>query len=314
MNSLQQIIQQTVPPDMVAFNEPMSCHTSFKIGGPADVLLTPGTMEELLSCLQIIKEYRLPHFFLGGGTNILVSDKGIRGVIIHTGKLNRISTTADGTLTAQAGAQVEHVCNAAAESGLSGLEFICGMPGSIGGALWMNARCYGGSLSDILDSATVITRNFELETVQYNTSDFGYKRSPFQTMQGCIWDVTLKLSVGDQGEIRSKMSENQQDRKEKGHYSYPSAGSLFKNNREFGAPTGRILDDLGLKGKRIGGAAIAPYHANIFINENNATACDVLSLIRLAVETAFEKKQLRLEPEVRLVGEWQREELAFLHT
>jgi UDP-N-acetylmuramate dehydrogenase len=311
MNSWTQLLADEIPSALIRCDEPMSLHTSFRIGGPADLFLTPRSYEELQLCLRVVKEQALPCFLLGGGTNVLVSDRGIRGVVIYTGRLAAVSVSGS-TLIAQSGAEVAGVCWAAAQQGLSGVEFLHGLPGTIGGAVWMNARCYGGSLSDVLVKAEIIDENLEIQSVSCDGSQFGYKRSPFQTMSGCIWQVTLQLQPGDRDEIYRLMHKNQADRVEKGHFRAPSAGSLFKNNRDFGAPTGRIIDELGLRGREAGGAAIAPYHGNIFINRNNATARDVLSLIRLAMETAARERNIRLEPEVRLVGDWQPEELAFL--
>jgi len=311
MTRMQQHDLAELPSEVVRYDEPMAGHTSFQIGGPADLFLAPRTYEELQGCLRLVQKSGLPYFLLGGGTNILVSDRGIRGVVISTTELKAIRVT-EGILTAQTGATVESVCEAAEKHGLAGVEFLYGMPGTIGGAVWMNARCYGGSISDVLQRVKVIDSSLKRVTVANDPALFGYKRSPFQQMRSCIWEVSLKLEEGDRDSLRQAMAQNLADRKEKGHFTAPSAGSLFKNNREFGAPTGKIIDDLGLRGTVAGGAAIAPYHGNIFINQDNATAKDVLSLIRLAVETAWHEKNIRLEPEVRLVGDWAAEELAFL--
>jgi len=311
MTSWQTAIAQDLPPELVRFDEPMARHTSFCIGGPADLFLTPRSYRELLLCLDAVKKHGPPCFILGGGTNILVSDRGIRGVVIFTGELAAVEVEGD-VLVAQTGALVDEVSRVAERHALSGLEFICGMPGSIGGAVWMNARCYGGSIADVLEQTEVIGEDLSLSVVACDPSMFGYKRSPFQAMSGCIWRVRLRLTRGERGEILRKMEQNRQDRVAKGHYIAPSAGSLFKNNRDFGAPTGKIIDELGLRGATVGGAAIAPFHGNIFINQGNATAGEVLALIRLAVETAERERHIRLEPEVRLVGDWRPEELAFL--
>lgn len=311
MNTMQQKICGDLPREIIRLDEPMSEHTSFRIGGPADVLLTPGSYRELLLCLEAVKKHALPCFLLGGGTNILVSDRGIRGVVIATGGLAEI-TVAGEILVAQTGARVEEVCRAAAEHSLSGVEFIHGMPGSIGGAVWMNARCYGSAIADVLAQVEVVEEGLSLTTVSCDPEQFAYKQSPFQTMSGCIYQVSLQLARGDRETICRKMEENHRDRVEKGHFRAPSAGSLFKNNREFGAPTGKIIDELGLRGATVGGAAIAPFHGNIFINQDKATAMDVVSLIRLAVETARRERNIRLEPEVRLIGDWRPEELSFL--
>lgn len=311
MGGWRQRVAALLPVELVRFDELMANHTSFRIGGPADLFLAPRSYDDLLRCLELVKANGLACFLLGGGTNILVSDRGIRGVVISTAGLDRISVAGDG-LTAQAGARVEDVCLAAAEHGLSGVEFIHGMPGSIGGAAWMNARCYGNSIAEVLERVDVVGEDLSLVHVECDPAQFDYKRSPFQAMSGCIWQVHLRLKKGDRQTIYRKMEENRRDRVEKGHFKSPSAGSLFKNSREFGAPTGKIIDELGLRGITSGGAAIAPFHGNIFINQNNATAMDVLSLIRLAVETAMRERSIRLEPEVRLVGDWRPEEISFL--
>lgn len=311
MTRMQRHDVSGLPAEVVRYDEPMAGHTSFNIGGPADLFLAPRNYGELLACLKLVHNSDLPYFLLGGGTNILVSDRGIRGAVISTTALAEI-TVVGYQLVAQAGATVERVCEVAEEHGLGGIEFMYGMPGTIGGAVWMNARCYGGSISDVLRQATVIDSSFHKEAVTYDPELFGYKRSPFQKMKSCIWEVSLQLEEAERSELRMVMDYNMADRVEKGHFTAPSAGSLFKNNREFGAPTGQIIDELGLRGTVAGGAAIADYHGNIFINQHQATAKDVLSLIRLAVETAWSERCIRLEPEVRLIGDWSAEELAFL--
>ncbi|MFV0436482.1 MAG: UDP-N-acetylmuramate dehydrogenase [Desulfopila sp.] len=300
-----------LPGELVRFDEPMARHTSFRIGGPADVFLTPRSYDELALCLRAVTSIDLPYFLLGGGTNILVADRGVRGVVITTAGLDRIEVAGE-TLAVQAGARVTDVCRAAAEHDLAGLEFINGMPGTIGGAVWMNARCYGHAIGDVLSRVEVLADDLTLATVSCDPGQFSYKHSPFQAMTGCICQVWLDLTRGDRRTIRRTMAENHRDRVAKGHFQAPSAGSLFKNNRQFGAPTGKIIDELGLRGATVGGAAIAPFHGNIFINQDNASAADMLALIRLTMETVAERCRIRLEPEVRLVGEWLPEELAFL--
>lgn len=291
------------------FDEPMSAHTSFEVGGPADVMLVPGSMEELATCLEVCRTLDCRPFLLGGGTNLLVSDRGVRGIVVKLGGLNTVHIKGN-RLIAEAGATVEKVCQKAEAASLSGVEFLYGMPGTIGGALWMNARCYGGEISDCFVQAEVLTADGALQVVPYSENDFAYKKSPFQQIDGCIISVELELVPGIGGHIREKMESNRSDRKQKGHYRAPSAGSLFKNDRSFGAPTGQILDDLGLKGHVSGGASIASFHGNIFINNGTACAGDILDLIILAFETARKERNILLEPEVRLVGDWAPGELA----
>lgn len=306
---LQQIIGRFLPTVTARFDEPMSGYTSFQVGGPADVLLIPRSVEELCDCLTVCRQEGLDLFLLGGGTNLLVSDRGIRGVVLLLTGLADIRV--EGTrVIASAGASVEKVCEVAAAHDLSGMEFLSGLPGTIGGALWMNARCYGGEMSELCVSAGLLTPDGEQRRIIADPNDFSYKISPFQTMDGCITEVVLQLQKGEQQAIRAAMKTHCDDRVQKGHFQAPSAGSLFKNNREFGAPTGKILDELGLRGRVSGGAAIAPFHANIFINNGNAKAADILDLIVQAFETVRIERGLLLEPEVRFVGEWRSDELA----
>lgn len=309
---LRQLITAGLPSVKALWDEPMAKHTSFRIGGPADALLVPGSYGELRGCLSFLHENGLPFFLLGGGTNLLVSDRGVRGVVVQTTALDRV--VVDGArLVVQSGASVAKVCERALDHGLSGLEFLHGMPGTIGGAVWMNARCYGGSVSDVFVCGTVIVPPDRELVVGRDESQFGYKISPFQTIDGCIKEVVLGLKEGRREEIRVRMQQNYEDRVKKGHFRAPSAGSLFKNDRRFGAPSGQILDELNMRGRVSGGAEISSYHANIFINRDNASAADVLDLIIAAQQAARKARQICLEPEVRFVGEWLADELAPLN-
>lgn len=309
IDTLQQTIRHLLPAVEVRIDEPMSAFTSFQVGGPADIMLIPRSVKELSDCLTVCRQEGVEIFLLGGGTNLLVSDRGIRGVVLLLTGLAEIRVEGM-QIFASAGAPVEKVCEVAADHGLSGMEFLYGLPGTIGGALWMNARCYGGEMSELCVSAGLLTPDGESHRIIPDKKDFSYKKSPFQGVPGCITDVVLQLLEGEQQDIRAAMQLNFEDRAQKGHFLAPSAGSLFKNNRAFGAPTGKILDELGLRGRVSGGAAIAPFHGNIFINNDNATAVDILDLIVLSVETARAKLNILLEPEVRFVGEWSEEELA----
>ncbi len=296
------------------FSEPMSRHTSFAIGGPADLMLAPVTLAELQACITYCRSQDLSFFLLGGGSNLLVADRGIRGVVLNLTGL--VGITAHGcTLCAQAGTPVTKVAEEAARRNLSGLEFLYGLPGTIGGAAWMNARCYGKEIGDRLVSATMLSPDGECFTFNCEQEKFSYKKSPFQTMEGCIVALELALeclAVGSENNIWQTMEAYLADREQKGHFRAPSAGSLFKNDHSFEAPTGKILDELGLRGTVCGGAAIADFHGNIFINNGDATAADVLALMVQAVNLAHQKRGITLEPEVRLVGDWLPEELAQL--
>lgn len=287
------------------FNEPMSGHTTFKTGGPADIFVKPAGPGELNAVLNAVKtsgEPELPLFILGGGANLLVADEGIRGIVIDMGNIDDISTGADGLLICGAGATVDAAAEAAYSASLSGMDSFYGMPGTIGGGIWMNARCYGRSFSDILKSVTFINDAGVLKTIETSPEDFGYKQSPFQQMQSVIVEAAFRLEQANAEQIRTCMKNNREDREKKGHYAAPCAGSVFKNNRAFGDPSGTIIDSLGLRGKKIGGAAISDQHANIIINCGNAKSIDIYELINYTRAEVLDAYGWELEPEIQLIG------------
>jgi len=281
----------------------MSAHTSFRIGGPADLYLACRSVAEVSSIVAACKNESLPFFLLGGGTNILVADRGIRGAVVDLNTLKGCEV--DGTLlSARCGTPISDVAELARERGLSGLEFAYSLPGSLGGAVWMNARCYDRQISDVLEYVEFLDEQGVVRRESITLSQWAYKVSPFQAGGRVILSAGMRLVPGDRAAITALMEEHRADRERKGHFLYPCAGSVFKNNRDFGAPTGKIIDTLGLKGRRIGGAQIAPFHGNIIINTDNATAADVRTLIRVIEDEVEKRLGFRLEREVLLVGEW----------
>ncbi len=291
----------------VTFDEAMSQHTTFRVGGPADVYIRPATVADVAETLQIGRELHVPVFTLGGGANILVSDAGIRGIVMDMRSFADISVDESGEgIRARVGAGLP-VSDAAADlahRGLAGLDFLYAMPGSVGGAVWMNARCYGSSIIDVLSSVDMVTRGGVAKTYEPREGDFAYKVSPFQTNGAVILSATLRLRSEEPAAIWARMREHEEDRSTKGHFSGPSAGSVFKNNREFGSPSGKIIDSLGLRGHQIGGARISDQHANIIINTGNATAADIRALIEHVETRVQEQLGLRLEREVLYAGDW----------
>lgn len=285
----------------------MAPHTTFGIGGPADIFIGIASVAELAKVIATLNHEGIPQFTLGAGANILVGDKGIRGAVLDLSGLAWARTTGSG-ISAGAGISVDRLCEHALAFELEGLENFYGMPGSLGGALYMNARCYEKDFSEFIETITAISPSGTLEAIHPQPGQWSYKKSPFQP-EGAwsgwiIAGATLKLFSGKAEHIAGIMRSRKLDRMAKGHYRMPSAGSVFKNNRSFGKPTGLILDDLGMKGAKIGGAAISPWHANIFINEGNASANDMRALIRMAQEKTFSAYGFRLEPEVLFVGEF----------
>jgi len=289
-------------------NEPMSRHTSFRIGGPADVFVSPRNLEELSRVYSFCLSEEVPFFLLGGGANLLVADRGIRGAVIDLAGLQGcgLEPGAPGpVLWAWAGTPMSRVCEEALRLSLNGLEFIYSMPGSVGGSVWMNARCYGTSVSEVLAWVEILDEEGRPQRLEPRQGDFGYKRSPFQERRAVLLRAGFRLQPGERETIRAGMEDRREDRQRKGHFLYPCAGSVFKNNPRFGSPTGQLLDSLGLKGLAVGGARISPLHANIIVNTGGARAQEVLELIRLSEDRAREELGLELEREILLVGDWQ---------
>lgn len=319
METLWQIAQKiNTEQCSVTFNEPMSAHTTFRIGGPADIFLKPRSVEALASVLTILKSARVPVFLLGGGANILVADQGIRGAVIDTCLLSSVrvlesssknaTPSSSSRIYAECGASVSTLCLEALVQNLSGLENFYGMPGSVGGAIYMNARCYEDDISLHINEITAINPEGEIVSLPARTMQWSYKRSPF--MRGGAFAGYIvaagwfSLEQGEPLQIAARMRSRMEDRMHKHHFDYPSAGSIFKNNRDLGKPTGKILHELGLRGYRIGNAAISPWHANIFINLGGATARDMRALILHAQAVVLAATGWKLEPEVLFIGEF----------
>ena len=202
------------------------------------------------------------------------------------------------------GTSVDGLTFRLAERGLSGLEFLAGMPGSVGGAVWMNARCYEKSVSDVLLETEILDENYERQRIPFNVEDFSYKKSPFQTREVLILSARFAVQFGESPDIHKEIAGYRQNRTDKGHYRFPSAGSVFKNNHAFGDPSGRIIDQLGLRGLSIGGAQVAPWHGNIIINTGNAVAGDIRVLMDEVRRRVKEERGFELESEILFVGDW----------
>jgi len=287
----------------VKLHEPMSRHTSFQIGGPSDIYTVPADEADVVLIAGVAHSEEVPLFVLGAGANILVSDKGIRGIVMDMSRFTDIEVKGQ-NLHSGAGAEISVAAEIAAQHSLSGLEFIYKMPGSVGGALWMNARCYGQSISEVPGTVHYLDEALMHQILSLPDPRFAYKKSPFQGSSTILLSLDLMLQTADHAAIWTRMQEVQDDRRSKGHFEHPSAGSVFKNNRSFGMPSGKILDELGLRGLQRGGAQIAPFHANIIINNGTASAEDVRGLILHAQKIAYEKRNIVLDPEIRLVGDW----------
>lgn len=278
-------------------NEPMKLHTSFKIGGNADVYVKVKTSSELCSVLKECRESDIDYIILGNGSNILVDDEGIRGAVIRLdGEFRQISLIDENTVFCGAGASLASLCKFAHKCGLSGLEFAWGIPGSVGGAVFMNAGAYGGEMKDVVHSVSHITPDGKIGRTEKADLGFGYRTSVFKTNNCIITGVTLKLKKGSMDEIRDKMDDFLGRRSSKQPLEYPSAGSVFK--RPEGNYAGALIEQCGLKGKTHGGAQVSEKHAGFIINKNNATAHDVKELIREVQHTVFDKTGYDLECEL----------------
>jgi UDP-N-acetylmuramate dehydrogenase len=290
------------------YGEPMSAHCTFAVGGPADCFLSPsgeGFPDFAASLAARCRSEGIPLFVLGGGANIVPADSGIRGFVLCTEGWAGTTASGNSGLRFLSGTVMDEAAEAALESGLSGLEFLAGMPGSVGGAVRMNARCYGSEISDVLSTTEIVDLSGEVPTptsVPANPADFGYKKSPFMDGKSLILSASFALKPGNPAQIRETMEKHRRDRREKGHYRLPSAGSAFKNNPAFGSPTGKIIDGLGLRGLRIGGAAVAQWHGNIIVNDGGATAGDIKALVDKISVRVMEATGFALEPEILFVG------------
>jgi len=281
-------------------DEPMKNHTTFKVGGPADYFAMPATLSELKRLIQLAKEEKLPLTVIGNGSNLLVLDKGIRGLVICTTEMKDI--TVDGQeITASCGVSLAALAAKAREYGLTGLEFASGIPGTVGGGIVMNAGAYGGSLSDCAVETLCLDLNGELKTFRSEEQKFGYRESAFAKGDLIVVQSKFDLHKGIAEEISALMSELNARRRDKQPLEMPSAGSTFK--RPEGHFAGKLIEDANLKGFRIGGASVSEKHAGFIINDQNGTAEDILAVIRHCREVVLEKFGVTLEAEVKIIGE-----------
>jgi UDP-N-acetylmuramate dehydrogenase len=280
-------------------NEPMKNHTGFKTGGNADIFIEAGDTHSLSALLETAKALQVPVFILGKGSNLLVSDKGIEGAVISLSGLSEIKIEGE-NVTAGAGASLTALCVAVAKEGLHGLEFAYGIPGTVGGGLFMNAGAYGGEMADVVTSAQFITPEGDAGVIEKSDMALGYRTSCFKQNRNVITRVSFKLKKGDKTEILNKMNELMGKRRDKQPLEYPSAGSTFK--RPEGNFAGALIEECGLKGKSVGGAEVSQKHAGFVINKNGATTDDILNLMELIKNTVRENKGVELEPEVIFVG------------
>ena len=281
--------------------EPMTQHTTFRVGGPADVLVTPSA-EELPEIVALCQKFGVPYYIVGNGSNLLVGDKGIRGVVIEmTSRMGDIVCEGE-TVIAGAGASLGRVAAKAAEEGLTGIEFAAGIPGTVGGAVVMNAGAYGGEMKDIITSVLVMDEFGEKKELSARELDFSYRHSCIPEKRYIVLRITMRLRKGCTDEIRAKMSELREMRISKQPLEYPSAGSTFK--RPEGYFAGKLIMDAGLRGFQVGGAQVAEKHCGFVINKDNASAADIYRLMQEVTAKVEAEFGVTLEPEVKMLGEF----------
>lgn len=287
-------------PEDVAIDEPMKNHTSFKVGGLADILVTPKNYDEVVNIIKLCNEKNIPYYIVGKGSNLLVKDGGFRGVIVKLTKLNNIKVE-NNRIIVQSGADLCKVSDIALQNSLTGFEFACGIPGTVGGAVTMNAGAYNGEISQVIESALVVDKEGNLITLNKEQLELGYRMSAVQKYGYTVLEVTFVLCKGEYDKIKERIDDLTRRREEKQPLEYPSAGSTFK--RPEGYFTGKLIEDCSLKGYAIGGAQISEKHAGFVINKGNATAKDILDLIAYIQAAVKGRFNVELQPEVRIIGE-----------
>lgn len=308
MNNLRKITQKFNIDQEIEIYEKveMSRRFSFRIGGIASLVLEPLTENAFCKAVNILSNEHIPFFILGGGTNIVFSNKGYEGAVISTVKLNKIEKIKEKgeqvIIKCQSGALMNSLVNYAVKQGFSGLEEFCGLPGTCGGACYMNARCFNREISDVVGKIEYLKKRkngkYIKKVLKPNKKYWSYKISPFTNSGNIILSLEFHLKKTQDSSISEKASSFMKERIEKGHFKFPCAGSVFKNNHSFGKPTGQIIDELGLKGYSIGGAQIAPWHGNIIINRKNASSDDIRALVDYIKAQVKEKTGFELEEEI----------------
>lgn len=299
--SVRSLFEEIIISGKILIDEPMKNHTSFKIGGPVDILVVPGSIEEITSAVKLCKDENIDFRIIGNGSNLLVRDKGIRGVVIKIAdNLNKIEAK-DDKLIVDAGALLSTVSKAALKNSLAGFEFAGGIPGTIGGAITMNAGAYGGEMKHVVDKVSCIDRDGNIKTYNNKEMNFGYRQSRVEEENLIVLQVELKLEKDNYDDIKIQMSDLNKKRTSKQPLSLPSGGSTFK--RPEGYYASKLIEDAGLKGRKNGYAQVSEKHSGFIVNLGQATCSDVLGLVDIVKTTVMEKFEVELETEVKIIGE-----------
>ena len=293
--SLHNLLQREIPELELRREEPMSRHTTFKVGGPAALLALPSAEEQLTKAVKLARMEGIEPLFVGLGSNLLVDDHGLNALVVKTAPQMNTCRVEGNRVTAWAGAPLAQVANTAADHGLTGLEFAHGIPGSLGGAVVMDAGAYDGEMRHVVRSVRALNRNCEVEELTAEQCEFGYRRSVFSDGSRLVISATMELQPGEEDAIRSRMAELMEKRKSKQPLEWPSAGSTFKRPERYFAAA--LIDQCGLKGFRVGGAQVSEKHAGFVINAGGATCRDILDLMDAVRERVFRATGVELEPE-----------------
>ncbi len=301
-DAVMEALKRFVRPENIHIQEVMAAHTTFRVGGPADCLVELEDVQQLQNIQHYLHLVGIPYVILGNGSNVLVSDEGYRGVVLQVAnRMNRI-TVEENRIVAQAGALMSQVAKAALENGLTGMEFASGIPGTVGGGVVMNAGAYGGEMSQIVTSVTVVNGEGEIMELENESMEFGYRYSTIRNQPFTVTEVSFELKPGEKDAIKATMDDLSARRREKQPLEYPSAGSTFK--RPEGHFAGELIMNAGLRGFQIGGAKVSDKHCGFVINAGNATAADIMALIREVQMCVKEKFHVDLEPEVVFLGKF----------
>lgn len=301
-SSLIEAMRQIVSADNLLINEPMSRHTTFRTGGPACLFLRPENQDQLKKVMDFVRRLGTDYFVLGNGSNLLVSDEGYDGVVVSLSKFNKVELKGTNQIYAEAGAMNSTIASFARDNALTGFEFAAGIPGTIGGAMIMNAGAYGGEMAQVVTEVTVLSPEGEIMVLDNNTMEFGYRTSAIKNKGFIVLSVLLTLKRGKEEEITAQMKELAEKRRDKQPLEYPSAGSTFK--RPEGYFAGKLIEDAGLRGFSVGDAQVSEKHCGFVVNKGSATSTDIYNLIKEVQKVVYEKANVRLEPEVIILGKF----------
>lgn len=301
-SEILETIKSCVSEENIRLQEPMAAHTTFRVGGPAECFIEMENVEQLQKIQRYLYQIEFPFIVVGNGSNLLVSDRGYRGIVLQIGQKMCDITAEDCKIVAQAGASMAQVAAAACKRGLTGLEFASGIPGTVGGGVVMNAGAYGGELSQVVTAVEVLDKTGEILSLDNDTMEFGYRKSTIYGRPFIVTEVTFELAEGDPEEIRAKMNELAAKRREKQPLEFPSAGSTFKRPEGFYA--GELIMNAGLRGFQVGGARVSDKHCGFVVNTGNASAEDVMDVIWEVRRRVKERFNVELEPEVVFLGDF----------